>query len=141
MNPSIFLVDDDEDDRFILNLAFSEIGLSETVVIFSSGNALLKRVEKLSPPQYPNLIGTDWQMPELSGEELLVILKKHPQLLSIPVVVFSHNMTTKSSQRLMGLGALACFEKATLFSTYKEMAQRLVAMAGHDIVGIEINQY
>jgi CheY-like chemotaxis protein len=123
MKPSIFLVDDKEDDRFILNMVFSDIGLIASIVIFSSGNALLKQLEKLPASQYPDQIGTDWQMSLLNGEELLAILKKDSQLHSIPVVVFSRNMTAKVEQRLTGIGALACFEKTSLFSGYKEMAK------------------
>ena len=73
MKPSIFLVDDDEDDRFILCMVFSDIGLRQSVSFFSSGTALLKQLEKLPLSAYPDLIGTDWQMQQLSGEELLAI--------------------------------------------------------------------
>lgn len=138
MNPTIFLVDDDEDDRFILSMAFADLGLRESVVFFSSGLALIRELEKLLPSQYPGLIVTDWHMPQLNGKELLILLKKRTGWCSIPIVVLSHVMVTELRERLIELGALACFEKTSFFSSYKLMAEKLFKMADPEIKGIEV---
>ncbi|MCW3106167.1 MAG: response regulator [Segetibacter sp.] len=128
MKLSIFLMEDDEEDHFILSLAFSRIGLRECVTFFSSGNALMKKLYEVPVHEYPNLIGLDCHMPRYSGEDELILLKNHSKWQAIPVVLFSHNMTTRLRQKSMSLGALACLEKTSSYLDYMKLPQRLLEL-------------
>ena len=128
MKLSIFLMEDDEEDYFILSLAFSRIGLRESVTFFSTGNALMKKLYDVPAHEYPNLIGLDCHMPRYSGRHELILLKNHSKWQSIPVVLFSHNMTTRLRQKSMSLGALECLEKTSLYLDYMKLPQRLLEL-------------
>jgi CheY-like chemotaxis protein len=128
MNPSIFLVEDDEEDRFILSLAFSKIGLRECVTFFPGSNALIRKLQRLTTQNYPSLIGMDCHLPRYSGLETLILLKNHSQLYEIPVVLFSHNITPFLRQKAMSLGALECLEKNSFNDDYTKLPEKLLSL-------------
>jgi CheY-like chemotaxis protein len=106
---SILLVDDDEDDRFIMNGFFEVSGYQRTVL--TSGKEALQLLHALSPLKYPSVIIVDYNMPYLTGEEILKQIKSDEKLSHIPLIVYSSEMTEWLKNRLLTLGALHCFKK------------------------------
>ena len=121
-------MEDDEEDNFILSLAFSRIGFPECVSFFPSSDALIKKLNQTTIQEYPDLIAVDCHMPRYSGGDLLILLKKHAKWRSIPVVLFSHNMNTKLRKKSMSLGAFACLEKTSPDGGYMDLPQRLLEL-------------
>jgi CheY-like chemotaxis protein len=60
---------------------------------------LFEEEEESSP--LPNLILLDWNLPKVSGNEVLRRVKEHPRLRRIPVLVFSSSEAEKISTRRM----------------------------------------
>lgn len=80
---TVLLVDDDLENRWALQLAL-ESGGHHVVLAENGYDALLK-----AGRHTPQLVITDWQMPEMDGAELCRRLKYQPSLAVIPVVMLS----------------------------------------------------
>jgi signal transduction histidine kinase/CheY-like chemotaxis protein len=59
----------------------------------------------------PRLILLDLHLPDLDGEEVLGLLRAHPETAFIPVVVVSADSTRGAVRRLLAHGAVACLTK------------------------------
>jgi len=57
--------------------------------------------EEATNAPLPDLILTDWNLPKISGSELLQRIKKHERLRKIPVLIFLHQKPTRTSMMRM----------------------------------------
>ncbi|MDQ3278781.1 MAG: response regulator [Bacteroidota bacterium] len=117
---SILVVDDDEDDRMVIDEAFLEIGYDAEVKKFIDGKALLHYLESISADLYPSLIVLDNTLPQLDATDLLSILKSNSAYNQIPVVIYTTSLSPSKKEQLSAKGAYACFEKG---STMQEIVQ------------------
>ena len=122
---SILLVDDDGDDRMIIDEAFMEIGFQPEVKKFIDGNGLLHYLEQIEHDLLPSLIVLDNTLPKLGAVEMLELLKKNPKYSSIPVVVYTTKLSPSKAEQLMHLGAFACFEKGNTMREVVQLAKKL----------------
>src|SRR6266704_1915551 len=92
---SIVLVEDDPDDRLLIQLAFEKARIPNPLIVLSDGESALQylrgeglyeRNEDFHPPQ---LILLDLSMPRVDGFEVLAWLRKQPELKDVPVVILS----------------------------------------------------
>ncbi|MFL5808486.1 MAG: response regulator [Flavisolibacter sp.] len=125
----ILLVDDDEDDRLIIDEAFKEIGYEAEIKKFIGGKALLHYLAQVDPQLYPSLIVLDNTLPEMEAKELVQILKKNPQAKSIPVVIYTSFISPSKREELLAAGAYACIEKGAVMRDVVEVAKGLKSLA------------
>jgi CheY-like chemotaxis protein len=91
----VLLIDDDEDDRDMLQQALHAIDAEHKIVMSSDGKDGLKQLHLLRNSQrLPCLIVLDINMPKLDGKQAFMAIKANEELSKIPVVIFS----TSSSQ-------------------------------------------
>ena len=134
--PYIYLVEDDADDRFLIQQAFADVNFSDRVSLFHSSELFLHYITSTDNTTIlPTLIVLDFNMPAINGGELLLKLKQHDPIKEIPVVLYSTGMRSILKETLVAAGALDCFEKA---SDYKELCKqaklfRLIA-EGNEVV-------
>lgn len=127
----IFVVDDDVDDQLLLQEAFTEHAPQAELLFFPDGHQLLSALERI-PPQseaLPDLIITDFNMPQLTGHEVITRLKKHPSLHHIPVVLLSTSNDPETHQRSLQLGAVASWVKPIRSEEVLPTVQRLLEVA------------
>src|SRR6476620_4607456 len=129
INFSILLVDDDAEDRQIIDEAFVEIDNACDIKKFVSGTDLLSYLEKVGPELYPSLIVIDYNMPGLSATELLGILKQNEAYKDIPVIIYSSHCTASKKAELQALGAYDFVEKGDTMKAIIEMAKRFTAIS------------
>ena len=99
-DPGILIVDDNDDNRYTLQL-FLESDGHERIACASGGNealALLKR-EKFA------LVLLDMTMPDLNGDEVLKIIKDNPDTRDIPVLMISADSDSQKVSRCIEFGA------------------------------------
>lgn len=90
---TVLLVDDDLENRWALQLALESGG--HHVILAENGlQALEKAVREL-----PQLVITDWQMPEMDGAELSRRLRCYPILAHIPIIMISAKAEPQSGPR------------------------------------------
>lgn len=120
--PYIYLVEDDADDRFMIQQAFADVNFADKVRLFPSSEFFLNYITAVSDSiDLPSLFVLDFNMPVINGGELLLKLKQHTVLKAIPVILYSTGMRPILKETLKASGALDCFEKA---SDYQELCKQ-----------------
>jgi CheY-like chemotaxis protein len=126
-------VEDDADDRFMMQQAFVDNCFAEQVQFFSSSDVFLSHIRKIEDPgKLPNLIVLDFNMPIINGGELLLLLKKENHLHHIPVVLYSTGMRAILRETMLASGATECFEKGMEYHELYQLAKTLRLMAEGD---------
>ena len=126
---SILIVEDDDDDRVIIDEAFIEIGYEAEVKKFINGEMMLHYLEKIEASLYPSLIVLDNTLPKLNATDILVILKKDQRFSDIPVIIYTSSISPQKKEQLLSLGAYACIEKAALMHDLVALAKELKSVA------------
>lgn len=108
----LLIVDDDEDDRYIIDLSFKQIQWGEHIKLLGSGDDMFRHLDGLAnPSSYPTMILLDYNMPRMGAEEIIGRLKRHEQYHAIKVAVYSTAMTETLCNRLKSLGVAECYNK------------------------------
>ena len=129
----IYLVDDDEEDRVLMQEAFKTIGLEESLVLFANGEHLMNHLETLEEQQLPHLVVLDYNMPKMNGIEVLTQVKNNATLAPIKIVMYTTSINEKTKKECMQLGALECFIKPTDFTTQIEIAKLFDALSRNPV--------
>jgi adenylate cyclase len=98
--PNILIVDDNEDNRYTLQLLLQADG-HERIASASGGNDAVAMIgrEKFS------LVLLDLMMPDLNGDEVLKVIKGNPDTRDIPVVMISADTDIEKVSKCIELGA------------------------------------
>lgn len=106
---TIFLIDDDIDDREIFEEALSSI---EMDIEFQGAENGEIAFQKLNDPNFkkPDIIFLDLNMPKMDGRQFLLEVKKIKKFSDIPVVIYSTSSNAGDIQFTME-------NKATKFMT------------------------
>ncbi|NJN47153.1 MAG: response regulator transcription factor [Candidatus Competibacteraceae bacterium] len=98
LQPTVFLVDDDEAVRDSLSLSLEMAGL--TVVKYASARAFLE----LYDPSQPGCLILDVRMPDMSGLELQEALSERK--ISIPIIFITGHGDVPMSVKAVKAGAV-----------------------------------
>jgi CheY-like chemotaxis protein len=126
---TILVVDDDADDRMIINEAFQEIGYEAEVKKFIDGEGLLHYLDQIEPALFPSLIVLDNTLPALDASDMLSILKASPAYKTIPIVVYTTLVSPAKKEQLLSMGAYACLEKGTTMQEVIQVVKELKHLA------------
>ena len=105
---SVFIVDDDEDDRMSMRDAFMENKHSHNYVFMNNGDQLIGHFKDDTMHKHPSLILLDLNMPGKDGRDVLKALKKDDDLKPIPVIVVTTSSSARDREMSYKLGA-NCF--------------------------------
>jgi CheY-like chemotaxis protein len=126
---NILIVEDDAEDRMMIDEAFLEIGYGCQVKKFINGDMLLQYLEQVEPSLYPSLIVLDNTLPGLDARGILGILKKHAGYKLVPVVIYTTILTPSKTEQLMAAGAHLCLEKGSTMQELTQVAKDLRNLA------------
>ena len=118
------LVDDDEDDTEIFAIAMGEADSSIDCVFASDAAAALSLLEDKS--FVPDYIFLDLNMPQMSGKECLVEIRKRQHLSTVPVIIFSTSASQRDMDDTQALGASSFITKPPLIATLTEKLLEVV---------------
>jgi two-component system response regulator len=91
-NVAIIVAEDDEGERYLLQKAFEDVGIHQTVDYVSNGLELVEYVmANASVPSGGLLVVLDLNMPVMDGREALKAIRSDPHLRHIPVVVLTNS--------------------------------------------------
>src|SRR5687768_282600 len=94
-NPTILVIDDNDDDQFLIHHTLKKIGVTDPIHLLSDGAEAIEYMMgegKFSDREefaYPTFIITDLKMPRKDGFAVLEFLKGNPEWAVIPTIVFS----------------------------------------------------
>ncbi|GAA4470341.1 response regulator [Nibrella saemangeumensis] len=86
-NPLVLVADDDEDDRFFLQLAFRDSYPDCKVEFASDGVEFLDHLNHQTDK--PDLVLLDINMPRMDGWEVLKAMRGNTAYQDIPIVIYS----------------------------------------------------
>jgi adenylate cyclase len=98
--PGILIVDDNEDNRYTLQLMLESDG-HEHIASAAGGNEAIALIEK----EKFSFVLLDLMMPDLNGGEVLKMIKSDPDKRDIPVVMISADTNVDKVSQCIGLGA------------------------------------
>jgi adenylate cyclase len=98
--PGILIVDDNEDNRYTLQLLLESDG-HERISSAAGGNEAIALIQK----EKFSLVLLDLMMPDLNGDEVLKVIKSDPDKRDTPVIMISADTDTEKVSQCIELGA------------------------------------
>jgi CheY-like chemotaxis protein len=121
----VLIVDDDPDDREIMNEAFLMHGSTHHLILTSAQEVFLYLQEIKNDADLPQLIITDLNMPGITGFELLQALKGMQRYKHIDVFVYSTSSMGSHIDLCLALGAKDYITKPSAITGYHELVKRI----------------
>ena len=123
---TVYLVDDDQDDRYLIRQAIQQTGVQVEVIEAENGLELLHLIQqndKLSPA----LILLDMNMPKMNGLETTLALKANATTLNIPVVMISTSSNQSLIESAYQAGINSFITKPSSFQEFTRLGDQLAA--------------
>lgn len=105
---SVFIVDDDADDRESIRDAFLENKHNQEYIFMKNGDQLINHLISEPESSKPVVILLDLNMPGKDGRDVLKEIKGNKNLKTIPIIVLTTSSSDKDRETSYQLGA-NCF--------------------------------
>lgn len=124
---SLYLVDDEPDQIFLIALAAQRCGEFGQVRTATDAQLAYHQLLELSQDleTRPGLVITDWKMPRMTGAQLACALREHPSLRAIPVIALSSSDSEADRQSAQDCGCRAFYQKPTGFKNLVELLRTI----------------
>lgn len=119
---TIYLVDDDDDDRMFTREALESDIEGINIKEFTNGLKLLESLQNIDQNGEPSLIVLDINMPFINGLDVLSQIRSEQSLRHIPVVLFSTSSNPETIKKAYRAGVNAYLIKPVCFLGYKQAA-------------------
>ncbi|WP_198439684.1 response regulator [Pareuzebyella sediminis] len=123
-NPLIY-VDDDEDDRMLFQDAMTDLFPDLELRLFTNGVNLIDTLRE-DITSLPKLIFLDLNMPEKSGFECIVEIRRNEALKKIPVIVYSTSSSAGDKENSIRLGANSYLTKSNCYKTMRDQLMNTI---------------
>lgn len=124
---SVFLADDDADDRFLFEEALMEIREDVKITMLNNGEQLMQCLSQ-KQTNHPNLIFLDLNMPLKNGIECLDEIKNDNNLKNIPVIIFSTSNQKETINQVYVKGASYYMCKPDNFGKLKLLLDKVFSL-------------
>jgi CheY-like chemotaxis protein len=132
--PQVVLVEDNEDDVFLLRRALQKAHLEVSLHLLQDGQEALDYFERLADQNaaeasLPDLVLLDLKLPFVHGFEVLTFIRSQPQLRDLNVIVLTSSGELRDQERATELNAHSYFVKPPHPDMLAEVARVLSASA------------
>jgi CheY-like chemotaxis protein len=127
----VLYVEDEENDRFLVERAFVKEGLGSVLRMVAHGQGAIDYLSGAGVyadrEEYPlpGVVLLDLNLPEVHGFDVLKWIRAHPHHRNLPVVVFTSSARDEDREQAQALGANEFVQKPGLASLFQEVARRL----------------
>lgn len=128
----IVYAEDDLDDLFIVQEAFSKHDHINVVHVPDGRKALLSLEKMLNARELPCLVILDINMPVMNGREALKAIREHPNLHKLPVVLFTTSNSATDVAFAQSLNA-ELITKPVEFSDLEAIATKFVEHCNFEV--------
>ncbi|MEP7320580.1 MAG: response regulator [Saprospiraceae bacterium] len=104
VNPTFFLIDDDDDDLDIFSMALEQVSEAANFITAKDGMEALNKINN-DPTLIPDFIFIDMNMPRMNGKQCLTELRKVERLNHVPVYMYSTSSDAANVEESKKLGA------------------------------------
>jgi two-component system, chemotaxis family, response regulator Rcp1 len=135
----VLLVEDNPADVFVIRQALAATAFPVDLYIAVDGEeALLKlmSLETAAPASRPWLILLDWNLPRVSGAEVLSYLRQNDVWKDTPVIIVTSTGSPSEVDEMLMLGANAHFQKPSDLKAYLGLGKVVSrTLGGGDNIG------
>lgn len=123
----VLVIDDSPVDRKLLSLAFAKLPNAPRVRYCDSGRQALSLIfpDGAQKPYYPTLCLVDYNMPAVSGLDVLRMIKADERTRHIPVFILSSSEKEKDIHQCYQAGANGYFQKPRKKSDLDRLIENL----------------
>lgn len=129
----VLLIHEEEETHFIFMVALNECNQDIELVGENSVSSVFARMAN-DNISIPDMIILNWWMPQISGKEVLMRIRKHPRYTQIPIVIFTGIPDPVDLDEVKALGATFFLRKPFNFA---ELCQKLAYLFTLDWRGIK----
>ena len=122
----ILICDDDVEDIELLEEALLKLEPDLTFDLASSGEEVIRILTTSSSDSLPSLVVLDYNMPGLTGPEVLSVVSNNASLKNIPIVVLSTSNLPQHERLCRNNGAADYFVKPSSIEQIDLIAQRII---------------
>ena len=125
----VIVVDDNDDDLYLVKLCYEEAGYSRPMLQFTSGREFLDHLRCVRRGQAPNphIVLLDLNMPGLNGLEVLERIGDETAPETMPEVwMFTSSTDPADRERALALGARGLVVKPDSMDDYVKLFARLL---------------
>jgi CheY-like chemotaxis protein len=126
-NIRILLIEDDQDDIYLLKEAIKENGLNAEFDILMQGNKIIDWVDQNST--MPDLVILDLNLPKMHGRDVLCHIKQHWRFKTVPVMVLTTSSQLSDKEFCLQNGASKFMSKPSTSEGFKELVQTIVSLS------------
>jgi CheY-like chemotaxis protein len=124
----IWIVEDDLDDRILLNEAFKDTQIPCTVFLFTDAISALQKLGTCPATEIPDFIVTDYNMHVMNGAEFVEALCTHRRYDQVIKVVLSTSSYLFDTEECLQKGADAYFIKPASYTQLVDVAFSILAV-------------
>lgn len=110
IEPLIFLIEDDAEDRETFSNAIDDLGIPAKIIYAENGRDALNQISS-TEFEMPHMIFLDLNMPGVNGYEVLSYFRNQDAFNKIPVAILSTSMNTTIAEKCKNMGANECLRK------------------------------
>ncbi len=120
-------VEDEDGDRFLMEIAFAQEGLREALRTVNDGKLAVEYLSGcgVDGKPAPDVVLLDLNLPEIHGFDVLKWIRAHPLHSKLPVVVFTSSEREEDQARAKLLGANGFVKKPNSVTGFQAVARRL----------------
>jgi two-component system, chemotaxis family, response regulator Rcp1 len=128
----VFLVEDNPADVFVIRRALAAAFPVDLHIAMDGEEALLelKSLETAAPASRPWLILLDWNLPRVSGAEVLSYLRQIDVWKDTPVIIVTSTNSPSDVDEMRKLGANGHFQKPSDLEAYLGLAKVVATTLG-----------
>ncbi|MFT6070971.1 MAG: two-component system response regulator [Bacteriovoracaceae bacterium] len=120
----ILLIEDDEIDQESIRRSFKSLKIHNAIIIKESGSEALDYL-KLAESSKVGLILLDLNLPQMSGQDILKIIKGQESTRKIPVVILTTSKAEQDRHDAFSFGAAGYFLKSFDFNEVKVLMRKI----------------
>jgi|SRR4051812_21781650 CheY-like chemotaxis protein len=128
-NAPLLIVDDSDDDIFLLTRALRKTGIPHPIDCAANGaqgiNYLRAHIAHHGGSELPSLVLLDLKMPIVDGHEVLAWIRSQPSLEKLPVYVLSSSQLEIDISKSKEGGAADYWVKPSSLPEYQDLADRI----------------
>jgi CheY-like chemotaxis protein len=125
----ILIADDDVDDLDLLEESILEVEEDASVIKAKGGAIAIRLLDSSSATDLPQLIILDYNMPDVSGLEVLIYLKTQKRYDQIPRVIFSTSGAERHVAESLGHGATRYLVKPMTKKELDKLTAQMLSLA------------
>jgi len=125
---TLFITDDDEDDRDFIISALSKESFDCKFVVCENGADLISKLTEVAHLR-SHIVLLDLNMPVMNGYETLKIIKTDPVLSCMPVIILTSSSKPDDEHYCYGLGCNVFMRKPLSLDGYESLASNIISFA------------